>query len=80
MHKNIPKKADFPGAVVGAPISCTKALLKDKYLNEVNGGSHFWNPPFFSGRYFTAPFFVFFRQVRLLISRQAHKNRLSTQA
>ena len=33
-----------------------RALQKGNCIKKVNGGSHFWNPPFFLDCYFTAPY------------------------
>ena len=36
-----------------------KRILHNKYIYNVNGGSLFWNPPFFVDCYFTAPRMLF---------------------
>lgn len=44
--------------MVDVPFFIAEWIPQAKYTENVNGGSLAWNPPFFAGCYFTAPFFV----------------------
>ena len=44
--------------MVDVPFFIAEWIPQAKYTENVNGGSLAWNPPFFAGCYFTAPFLL----------------------
>lgn len=49
------------------PFFIAEWIPQTKYTENVNGGSLAWNPPFFAGCYFTAPFLILQKKIDIII-------------